>query len=49
LCDNISLPRVQKEPISLESLEKTCLVFHCGVDGILEFINTDGDKINEEF
>ena len=38
------ITRLKKdEYISLESIEKICEVFHCGVDDILEFI-ADGKE-----
>ena len=33
------------EYVSLESIEKICAVMNCGVDNILDFVETDNDKM----
>ena len=33
------------EYVSLESIEKICTVMNCGVDNILDFVETDNDKM----
>lgn len=41
------ITRLKKDQyISLDSIEKICRVLNCGVDDILEFINTDKENTN---
>ena len=33
--------------LSLDTIEKICLTLNCGVDDILDFVDTNGDKKSE--
>lgn len=42
------ITRLKKDQyISMDSIEKICLALHCGVDDILDFVQTKEDKDNE--
>lgn len=34
--------------ICFENIELICLVMHCGVDDILEFIHTENEEVNKQ-
>lgn len=43
------LTRLRRDQyVSLDSIEKICLALDCKVDDILEFIPTEGEKLNHD-
>ena len=44
---NIITRLKRNEYVSLKSIEKICIVLHCGVGDILEFVSEDGGKNND--